>query len=73
MATEEPQETPFVRDEDLVVEQRSLSTNVELGLLAFDAVAPFVAPHVPVIVDKLTGANEPETTIILPAGVHPDE
>jgi hypothetical protein len=43
--------------------------------LAFwlDAVAPFVAPHVPEIVDKLTGSNEQESPIILPAGVHPED
>ena len=56
MATD-PQEKP-TPDEQIA--QRSLSTNVELGLLAFDAVAPFLAAHVPEIVDKLTGSNEPE-------------
>jgi hypothetical protein len=68
----EPQEQPI--PEEQVAGQRSLSTNAELGLLAFDAVAPFVAPYVPEIVDKLTGSDEPETpAIILPTGVHVDD
>ena len=40
-------------------EERSASTNTALGLSAFGAVAPFVAPYVHDVVDKLTGANEP--------------
>ena len=56
------------------VGERSLSTNVELGLLAFNAVAPFVAPYVPEVVGKLTGSNESEApAIIFPAGVHPGD
>jgi hypothetical protein len=69
MATE--QENPTAPEEP-VAGQRGLVTDIELGLLALDVAAPFVAPYVPDVIDKLTGPKDEGPHVIIPPGVHPE-